>query len=540
MGRQATGISALHSPVDESKTPMKTSLAVEQWDIFEIAFSGPSSGRPFVDVKLFADFRQEDRTFHVRGFYDGDGVYRIRFMPDKPGRWHFKTQSNFPELNDQEGIFDCTPASATNHGPIHVHNTFHFAYADGTPYQQIGTTCYAWTHQGEELEQETLRSLAAAPFNKMRMCIFPKRYAYNLAEPPLYPFEGKPPNKWNYTRFNPLFFQHQEKRIRQLADLGIQADIIIFHPYDEGHWGFDRMDAATNQLYLEYLVARLGAFSNVWWSMANEFDFMKEKKPADWEQYFEILKREDPYGRLCSIHNGKRIYDHNKPWITHASIQNGSAVQDFGRAILYRDVYNKPIVFDEVKYEGNITQRWGNISAEEMVHEFWQGAIAGTYVGHGETYKHPKDVIWWACGGTLHGTSPKRIAFFKEILDSAPAEGLEPIDKWQDLFTAGKAGEYYLIYFGRLTPTEYVFELPRERLVDKMEFGVEIIDTWNMTITPVKETFKVVAGSGMSYRYHDEAHKSVKLPGKPYMALRVRRIGEIPKTTTEQAHIYGE
>lgn len=513
-------------------------MLVKQWDVFEAALEGPSNGRPFLDVDVSAEFYQGDRKFSVGGFYDGDGIYRIRFMPDAVGQWRYRTQSNSPALDGKTGIFECASPGPQNHGPVRVHNTFHFAYADGTPYYQIGTTCYAWTHQGEAIEEQTLAALANSPFNKIRMCVFPKRYAYNGSEPSLYPFEGTPPNRWDFTRFNPKFFQHQEKRIQQLRDLGIQADVILFHPYDEGHWGFDRMDEGANERYIKYVVARLAAFSNVWWSMANEFDFMKEKTVCDWDRYFQIVQKTDPYGRLRSIHNGKGIYDHNKPWVTHASIQNGSAVQDFGRAGLYRDVYNKPIIFDEVKYEGNLPQRWGDISAEEMVHRFWQGIIAGTYVGHGETYLHPKDIMWWARGGTLHGQSPTRLAFLRQILDSAPCEGIEPIDKWQDLQTAGKAGEYYLVYFGKQSPTEFVFELPRDRLAAGMEFKAEIIDTWNMSVTPVEETFKIVVDS--TYRYRAEAQKTVKLPGKPYIALRIKRVGGIPATAQQEVRNHGD
>lgn len=45
---------------------------VEQWGLFDIALQGPSEGNPFVDVNLFAQFRQGDRTIRVNGFYDGD------------------------------------------------------------------------------------------------------------------------------------------------------------------------------------------------------------------------------------------------------------------------------------------------------------------------------------------------------------------------------------------------------------------------------------------------------------------------------------
>jgi hypothetical protein len=532
---------------------MAGAKTIEQWDVFELALPGPggpggpggaSGGNPFTDVELSARFTNGKREVRVTGFYDGGGTYRVRFMPDAAGEWRYATESNRKELAGKTGSFTCVRAGGNNHGPVRVSNTFHFAYADGTPYRQIGTTCYAWTHQGDELEEQTLATLKAGPFNKIRMCVFPKWYAYNRGEPPLYPFEGTPPNKWDFNQFNPAFFQHLEKRVAQLRHLNIEADVILFHPYDEGHWGFDRMPADADDRHLKYVVARLSAYRNVWWSMANEFDFMKEKKPADWDRYFKIVKEADPYDHLRSIHNGRLIYNHTQPWVTHASIQNGSAVEDFGRAILYRDVYRKPIVLDEVKYEGNISERWGDISAEEMVHRFWQGTIAGTYVGHGETYKHPKDIIWWASGGTLHGQSPQRIAFLRQVMESGPTEGLEPIDKWQDVHTVGQPGQYYLVYFGHQRPEQWTFSLPRAGLEAGMSFHVEILDTWNMTTTPVDGVFKITKDA--TYRYHAEGQRKIKLPGRPFVALRITRVqGDVVKpapatTQTADARIYGE
>jgi hypothetical protein len=497
---------------------------VEQWGLFEVTLKGPSSGNPFTVVEVWATFAaagEERGAATVAGFYDGDGVYRIRFMPPRRGVWTYQTKSSRAELNGHKGEFTCVEPSPANHGPVRVRNTFHFAYADGLPYFPIGTTCYAWTHQGGQLEEQTLATLKAGPFNKLRMCVFPKRYSRNRDEPPYYPFEGTPPNKWDFGRFNPQFFRHLEKRVGQLRDLGIEADLILFHPYDEGHWGFDRMPAEADDRYLRYVIARLAAFRNVWWSLANEFDFMKEKKAQDWDRFFRIVQESDPYDHLRSIHNGRLIYDHSKSWVTHASIQNGSAVSDFGRAVLYRDVYRKPVVFDEVKSEGDIEQRWGNISGEEMVHRFWQGTIAGTYVGHGETYRHPQDVLWWSKGGVLHGQSPPRIAFLRKVLEAAPGDGLEPIDKWQDERAAGKAGEYYLIYFGKERPAQWAFELPRAGLKDGMSFGVEVLDTWDMTVTPVEGVFAIKAEG--SYRYRAEGPGPVNLPNKPYLALRIVR-----------------
>src|SRR4051794_26167890 len=105
-------------------------VAVKQWDVFEIALTGPAGGNPFCDVQLSARFSSKDRSLDVTGFYDGDGRYLIRFMPDAQGAWRYETRSSAADLNGRAGTFDCIAPAANAHGPVRVHNTFHFAYAD--------------------------------------------------------------------------------------------------------------------------------------------------------------------------------------------------------------------------------------------------------------------------------------------------------------------------------------------------------------------------------------------------------------------------
>ncbi len=172
---------------------------VPRWEVFELALTGPSDGNPFNDVQLAATFTLEHRTVKVNGFYDGAGVHKIRFMPDTEGSWTYTTSSNAPALSGKTGAFTCVAALAGAHGPVGVCNTQHFAYADGTPFFPFGTTCYAWLNQTEAIQQETLRTLASAPFNKIRMCVFPKSYEYNHNEPALYPFERDGENQSDFT-----------------------------------------------------------------------------------------------------------------------------------------------------------------------------------------------------------------------------------------------------------------------------------------------------------------------------------------------------
>ena len=512
--------------VAAAKASAQTSqpATVEQWGVFEQRLDGPRDGNPFVDVQLSVKFTDaaDHKTVNVEGFYDGDGAYLIRFMPDEQGNWHFETTSNRPELNGKTGDFTCSAPTEGNHGPVRVAYTYHFAYADGTPFVAIGTTCYAWWNQPAKAEETTLASLKASPFNKVRANVIT-----GDARAVYYPYAQSADGNFDPMRFNPEFFRHLEHRINDLRAIGVDAEPILFNPYKKGKLTFfDGMDNAGDDRYISYLVDRLAAYRNIWWSMANEYGQVKGKADADWDHFFQVLKAHDPYNHLLSIHNAAKFYDSNKPWITHASIQNGSAVADFGRAVLYRELWPKPVMYDEICYEGNINRRWGQLSGEEMTKRYWLATIAGTYVGHGETFSTPEKTSWAGDGGRLMGTSPPRIAFLRKILEAGPKEGIEPIDEYYDTNIGGRAGQYYLVYFGDQTPTSWTFSIPpdppaKRALADGMHFHIDILDTWNMTTTPIDRDFVTAPVKG-SY-YLAEGDGKIDLPGKKYIALRIIR-----------------
>jgi hypothetical protein len=258
--------------------------------------------------------------------------------------------------------------------------------------------------------------------------------------------------------------------------------------------------------------------------MANEYDAVKTKSMDDWDHLFQILVAADPHDRLRSIHQINTYYDHRKPWITHASVQNGAAVLDDLRAELHRAMTLKPVIFDEVVYEGNSTKRWGNLDGQSMVERFWWGLIGGTYVGHSETYDPTQnaDFSWLGQGGVLKGTSAPRLAFLRKIMEEGPTPGIDAIQPWWNYHLGGVPHEYYLKYFGTETPTEWKVVLPGRGGDPKNSFRIDIIDTWNMTITPVEGVFKMQQRD--DYDVHDPARPSIALPGKSYIAIRLVKV----------------
>jgi hypothetical protein len=293
-------------------------------------------------------------------------------------------------------------------------------------------------------------------------------------------------------------------------DMGIQADVILFHPYDK--WGYCEMGKEMNEKYVRYMIARLSAYRNVWWSLANEWDVPRIKDTIDWEGIGTLLQNEDPYQHLRGIHNWyhdeSHFYDHSRPWVTHVSAQT----YFFFNAIKWRNKYHKPVLFDEMRYEGDVPSGWGNLTAKEMTDYFWKAGLSGVYGMHADTYKNDSDneteVRWWAKGGTLMGESPERIAFFKRIMEEAPVKDMTPelvslselavpdtIPDKNDgaliaqlnnnIYTLFKESEYYLTY---TTDSARTIEL---NLPGTSGYNLEVIDTWNMEIVSEE-----VIGSG--------------------------------------------
>lgn len=510
---------------------------MRQYEMFELAFQGaePEGSQAVVDLE--AEFVCGEEIRKVKGFYAGEGTYRVRFYPRKAGIWSWRVAGAVCG----EGKEECLPAREGVHGIVHPEG-LHFRHEDGAWYRPFGTTVYALVHQEKALIDTTMRTLSQAPFNKVRFCVFPKHYDFNHNEPEYYAFE-KTEGKWDVHRPCFAFWDALEERILQLDKLGIQGDLILFHPYDR--WGFAHLSKEDSLVYLNYLLRRLGAFPNLWWSLANEYDLMENYSWEDWEEFARFVASHDPYGHLLSNHNCFTYWDFRQPEITHCCIQdvNVNEVPELQRQ------YGKPVVFDECRYEGNIIHNWGNISARELVHRFWTAMVYGGYCTHGETYCSEDEVLWWAKGGVLKGESPARIAFLREIAESLPgpleylAEGVgvmtaEMIEEMKKTGLPEQVKDHFFVKgmirmpaervktfilrhrpcLGHCGEAAYLRYYEKEctsvgelNLPETGAYRVEVIDTWQMTRRIVREGAR--------------GRIQVELPGREGMAvLAVREI----------------
>jgi hypothetical protein len=315
---------------------------VEQWGQWEMAWAGPSGGlNPFVDVVLHAVLTPAaapSKPATVRGFYDGEGQYRVRFMPPTTGTWSFATKSTAAELDGKRGTFVVRPAAEGNYGPVVAKaGQTKFAYADGTPFFAVATTVYGMFLNASR----TLATLKTAPFNKVRTLLGTNETFYQTA--------ANDSALLDPTRFNPAFFRGVESTLAAMREIGVEAELILFMngwplPAHQGCLGgadVEHYNTTLDELYIDYVVARLASFRNVWWSMSNEWNQLpcywtpptpnpcapEQRDGSDpgcgyggsnspawhtpiWDALFQRVAAEDPSSppHQLSIHNNEWLY----------------------------------------------------------------------------------------------------------------------------------------------------------------------------------------------------------------------------------------
>ena len=143
-------------------------------------------------------------------------------------------------------------------------------------------------------------------------------------------------------------------------------------------------NTSNDTFYLKYAISRLASYRNVWWSMANEFnliDCKNQSLPSEfpiWDQLFAAMIKYDPYdgkdGRIPikekSIHQaGDTMYNYSQPFVTHFSVQGFEDVNY--QYFQQRFNVSKPVILDEVQYEGNLTKDpTDDLSASEETDRF--------------------------------------------------------------------------------------------------------------------------------------------------------------------------
>ncbi len=278
----------------------------------------------FTDVAVDGEFvAPSGNVMRVPGFYDGGGVWRVRFNPGEAGRWTYRIAA-YPENPDltEEGEIEVTARETRGFLRATPGEAWGFRYENGDPAFIFGDTVYnlfGMAHCGNDVTP-FLERRAAQGFNLLRV---------RVPVSPFHPPDGY--NTWQtrrtwpwggseqaprFDRFDLDYFHTVDRVVQEAERLGIGLEVIM------EAWGFEFpwnsrniFTAEWEELWLRYLIARYDAYNCVaMWTPMNEYEYYPN---GDWHyktisdrwamRVSRWIKRTAGHGHVVAIHNGPRL-----------------------------------------------------------------------------------------------------------------------------------------------------------------------------------------------------------------------------------------
>lgn len=463
-----------------------------QWDVVTISFkSGKIFPNPYNDIPattggdlLSVTFQGTDgdalnKKISVVGFWNGGSEWCVNFTPPYTGQWKYTSISSDINMNGKRGNFEVVAwneaekiANPTRHGLITVKKSgettgHYFEYSDGKPVLWIGDTWWNWTDNRIHIEtfKQMVDDRSAKGFNLGQLFV--------------------PGNGWGresslldetYTILDDEHAKKVEDMIRYANSKGITVWI-------HGWWSRPNLNttigAEKMQRWWRYLVHRFAAY-NVIWVVAGEYN-MHDNGGFSldfWKDLGKLIKREDPYERIISLHNTPPFWEggaeapqwstgnvlHLEPWLDYnqSQVGHGKYANEMIPMVVSEE-YNrkpaKPIVVTEPWYEfadGSASGMdirfgaWSAILSGAAGHTYggghvWLASVPEAPGGGGPwPYEKGFDRTTYDYEGAV---SMKHLAdFFKPIKWWNMAPHPELISDYPQPFCLAKPGEEYVLY----------------------------------------------------------------------------------------------
>lgn len=465
---------------------------IHQWEVVQIKFkSAKVYSNPYKDISAttgsdllrvtFEGTRGEalNKKITLTGFWIGGSEWCVNFAAPFTGEWKYISISADRSMNGKKGLLEVVAwsedeknANPVRHGFVRVKKSgeqagHYFEYSDGKPFLWIGDTWWNWTNS--RIHMETFKQMVDNRSEK----------GFNVGQ--LF----VPGNGWGresslldetYTILDTAHARNVEEMIRYANSKGITVWI-------HGWWSRPNLDkeigAEKIQRWWRYLAHRFGAY-NVIWVLAGEYNMNNYGGfPIDfWKSLGRLIKQEDPYDRIVSLHNTPPFWDggaeapqwstgavlHQETWLDYnqSQVGHGKYANEMIPQVVSEEYHrkpSKPIVVTEPWYEfieGNPTGKdirfaaWSAILSGSAGHTYggghvWLASVPESPGGNGPwPIEKGFDRTTYDYEGAM---SMKYLAgFFKNIKWWEMAPHPELISEYPQPFCLAKPGEEYVVY----------------------------------------------------------------------------------------------
>lgn len=341
------------------------SQTVPRWGRFETTVENPRPcADPFASTALDAVFTGPDgRRVEIQGFYAGDAVWKLRFMPDRVGRWTYAAA--FADgAPGTSGAFDCVPSDLPGLVQTYAANPTWFGFKDGGPFLprslHVGDCFFAdgpnaetgddW---GPDLRIAFLDWAQAQGYNTLSVA---GHYLRRDSEgrgrgwnsPVLWDGGTQQPDPAAYDRLEAALDELARRRFAVYPFAGFFGRNAVFPA-----------QPAEQELYIRYTLARLAPYWNLLFNLGGPEPHQPSNPYLtrdDINRLGRLIARHDPYGHLLSVHNptGDDCFG-QEDWVGYITLQGPKTVERARLAEAHRrnGRPGKPLYAQETLWPGN-------------------------------------------------------------------------------------------------------------------------------------------------------------------------------------------
>ena len=356
-----------------------TTFQVQRLQPIEITLtSSRGYSHPLLDVSVQGVFTEPGgRIITIKGFWDGDNTWRIRFAPPAEGIWSYRTESTDrlnPGLHGTKGEITVLPYSGddpfSNQGWLKASSSGRFlTYEDGSPFFWLGDTAWEMTWKSEPADMLTyMDDRQGKGFNVIQVVALSHQIlTSNGVENRMGEWSF---NNEDFYRINPRYFDYLDTIVTAANARGMAVALVpLWAAMSEVHKNSYLDDALTadQSLHLaEYIGARYAGY-NVIWIVGGDNSYHTHGQQVFWDRFAGSLREASGDVHLMTVHPkgwsaSFDYFDNHTDWIDFHMYQSSHLADGDYTFIAARAGYRqkpaKPVLNGEAAYEDIYHNLW--------------------------------------------------------------------------------------------------------------------------------------------------------------------------------------
>jgi hypothetical protein len=274
-----------------------TGQEIGKWKRFEVVYNNDSwSDNPF-DLEFSGVFTHvpSGRKVTQLGFYAGNNIWKLYFMPDELGEWTFTTTSPDPDLDGKTGSFSCVPSDLP--GPLVAKDDRWMLKDSGRVISPIMLATREWfkrtdTDEGIDDFIQWSRNTAGATIIGTTLVYFTQDQS---EIPYVKGLEG--------IEFNIPMWDRLNSHFDMLRDQGMGFYIMFYSDDEESPNIHNITPRSPEEMRLfRYAIARLSSYPIVMWDTGIDIGETRSDEWIDW--FATWFTENDPWQHAVSSRTG--------------------------------------------------------------------------------------------------------------------------------------------------------------------------------------------------------------------------------------------